>query len=410
MKKQQQNNYEHLQDITLIIPTFNRSQFLARLLNYYAAKKTPIHFLILDSSDEPTKTINESLYSILGERCRYVAFPPSMPVATKLLEGLKLVKTPFCAFCADDDLVFIEGLSQALAFLHKNPDYVCADGIYLNFNQIETNVHLTVEYATKGINTADPGVRVFRFYQKYESLFYGVFRTQQALTIFSGVVKNPSLHYQELFQASGALLLGKSHRLPEFYAARQHCNPADMTRDKWQTYYWFADNPKEFLEHYLIYREELWRLYQTTVEPHYLQEEFFKILDLAHAMYFGTGCPPAYFHSVLQSKWPEDEFQKPNVFRDNICNQLKNPRHIWREKAIARLLSWLSNLVPSFYSVRNMKALNKKIQSSTNIQWNCELGKELRWLASVAVFRDAYHELCRYMSFSSEAIRVAKEE
>lgn len=396
MKKDKLDN---LQNITLIIPTFNRAQFLARLINYYAAKKTALHFLILDSSESPARELNEATCRQLGEQGVYINFPSTIAVAEKLLEGLQRVVTPFCAFCADDDLVFIEGLAEALAFLQENLDYVCTDGIYLNFNQIDDKVHLGLEYARKGIDAAEPGARVFRLYQNYESLFYGVFRTKQAQAIFSGVSKNPSLHYQELFQATSALLIGKSKRLAGFYAARQSCQPADQGREKWQTYYWFAEDPKEFLEHYQIYRQQLWSFYQSTVSgPLCSREEFFQIMDLAHAIYFSKGCPPAYFHAVLQAKWPQDSYQEFDLYHDNLCNQLKSGRRISQELLMEKIINWLPKKFASFYSKRDTKTLNASVQASTKMSWNCELNEQLRWLASAKMFRQAYHELCHYLS------------
>jgi glycosyltransferase domain-containing protein len=396
----QDQSWKKLELVTLIIPTFNRTKFLARLLNYYAMKKTHIHFLVLDSSGLHAREANKINSAVLGDSVRYVSFPETMPVAIKLLEGLKLVETPFCAFCADDDLVFVDGLKTALSFLEDHPDYVCVDGIYLNFHQVESNVHLKVEYATKGITADDPGARVFKLYQKYESLFYGVFQTQHALNIFSGVCQNTSLHYQELFQATSALLIGKSHRLPLFYAARQHCNPADLHRDKWQTYYWFAEDPKEFIEYYLVYRDILWDFYQKHIlDKKYSKESFFQVMDIAHAMYFGTGCPPAYFHSVLNHEWPNEAFQKANLFQHDICNELKSPRRVWWETYIDKFSTWFPKQIASVYSIRDTRSLNNEILTKTRTQLNCKLSPELRWLASVDIFRHAYYELCRYMCF-----------
>lgn len=388
-----------LQDLTLVIPTYNRPQFLIRLLNYYASKNSQLQFLILDSSNEENRALNRQAVNGLGKHARYLDFSSSIPVATKLLEGLKQVQTSFCAFCADDDLVFVEGLAEAQSFLKDHPAYVCVDGIYLNFNPQGQDLHLVIEYATKGMNADDAGARVFRLFQKYESIFYGVFRTRDAVKIFTGVSKNPSLHYQELFQATSALLLGKSHRLPVFYAARQHCDPADMTRDKWQTYYWFADNPREFVDHYLAYREELWRFYQAhNPEKKYDQELFKRLMDVSHAMYFGIGCPPAYFHSALQPEaWPKDVFQKPG-YLTNICNQLKSSRRFWLESKMEKFSEVLPKVVASIYRPGSLRRLDRAVQKKTSMQWKCKLNRKLRWLARVSEFQTAYLELCKYMS------------
>ena len=392
------NSHELLNHITLIIPTFNRTNHLTRLLKYYALKKTSIRFLILDSSNKLAKSKNEEATLVLKSQIRYVHFPTATPVATKLFEGLKLADTAYCTFCADDDLVFINGLIAALSFLQAHPDYVCVDGIYLNFHHIENNVHLNIEYASKGIHANDPGARIFNLYQKYESLFYGVFRTIDAQQIFSSVSKHTSLHYQELFQASAALLIGKSHRLPQFYAARQNCQAADTQRDKWQTYYWFAENPQEFLQHYLQYRRELWLFYQKFVaEKSYHQNDFFRVIDIAHAMYFGLGCPPDYFISVLQKQWPNDLLQKFNPLTDDVCSELKGYFRIWLENFIDQSIIYLPKLLLSFYSFRKMHQLNKKIRRQSKNQWNCIPARDFRWLVSVDRFHQAYQELCFYL-------------
>ena len=239
--------------ITLVIPTYNRPLFLQRLLSYYQKRATTISFLVLDSSKPEIVEENARVIATLGTNYRHVIFPPSVQVASKLSQGLDLVETQYCAFCADDDIVFLETLERAREFLASNPGYVCADGIYLNFNQLGNDVHLSSEYASRGIDAEHPGARIFRLFQKYESLFYGVFRTPDLKEIFSSVRKIPSLHFQELFQATAALIKGKTHRLAEFFACRQHCEPAEPGRENWQTFYWFASNPDEFIRHYRSY-------------------------------------------------------------------------------------------------------------------------------------------------------------
>jgi glycosyltransferase domain-containing protein len=381
----------NLDAITLIVPTYNRPTHLTRLLNYYARKNVNLHFLILDSSQMEFRSSNKTTVSRLGAQARYMDFPSSISVAMKLYEGLKLVDTPYCAFCADDDLVFIEGLSQAASHLQNNPDYVSVDGIYLNFTQQQQIFDIHVEYAAKGISAQDPGARILKGYQKYESLFYGVFRTSQAVNIFSGVSQVPTLHYQELFQTTSALLLGKTMRLPIFYAARQSCHPADPARDKWQTYYWFAENPQDFLQHYLEYREILWTFYQNHVtEQNYAKDEFMKMLDMTHAVYFSIGCPPAYFHSVFQTKWANDTYKKTHVYFDNVTNQLKGTLQKKAETnffAFARFIQKNISCLFSPFALVKLNARNKM---------KCRLNRELRWLAGVDIFRDAYRELCEY--------------
>ncbi len=387
-----------LREVTLVIPTYNRHEHLQKLVNYYAEKKSNISFIILDSSDSKTKTLNAQVIAQLGVNARHIEYPSSMPVASKLAAGLSEVNTQFCAFCADDDLVFFEGLSAALDYLRSHPACVCVDGIYLNFYKVGNDVRLKLEYGGKGIDANHPCARVFRLFQKYESLFYGVFRTENLNHIFSSVSQISSLHYQELFQSVSALLIGKSHRLPVFYAGRQHCDPAEESRDKWQTYYWFAENRVEFIEHYLSYRDVLWQFYgQYGAEPRLDKKLFEQSMDLAHAVFFGLNCPPSYFHSVLQPCWPDDAYCQPDPLKDDICHQLKQTRHRFWDLYLDPLIEFVQRKCSVYFARHDVSSLNSEVRNSTKTVWNCVLAKELRWLAGVDSFRHSYRELCLYL-------------
>jgi glycosyltransferase domain-containing protein len=385
--------------LTITIPTYNRPHHLNRLLAYYQRTKLQPRFLVLDSSEAVTAAANAELVSSCGERFRHVVFPTSLPMAAKLSHGLALVETPFCAFCADDDLVFPEALPHALDFLQNHTDYVCTDGIYLNFFPTNGEISFQIEYGSRGIEADHPGARVFRLFQWYESIFYAVFRTTDIRNVFSFVKDIPSLHYQELFQAVAALLKGKTHRLPEFYAARQHCDPAEPTRDKWQTFYWFADNNVEFLSHYMDYRDDLWRFYESFgAEPRLDRQAFFSAMDMAHAMFFSEGCPPEYFYSRLQKYWPADPF-KAKLDLIGVCHDLKSTRRLTWEKAICGFIKKLDRKIANYASPVALISLNKEAELlvKNGPGWKCRLPSGFQWMASVPKFRSTFLEVCEYL-------------
>jgi glycosyltransferase domain-containing protein len=384
--------------LTMVIPTFNRPMHLKRLLAYYKEAIIQTSFLVLDSGEPSTAAENAALTCSCGEKFRHVVFPSSLPVASKLLQGLAMVETPYCAFCADDDLVFPDGLAHALDFLKNHADYVCTDGIYLNFFPSNGEIKFLVEYGGHGIEAEHPGARVFRLFQRYESMFYAVFRTHDIRDIFSYVHKIPSLHYQEIFQAAGALLKGKSHRLPEFYAARQHCDPAEPSRNNWQTFYWFADDSAEFLTHYRAYRDDLWRFYESfEAEPRMGSKTFADAMDMAHAMFFSAGCPPRYFHSRMQKDWPRDPYVDIKDL-DNVLDDLKNKSRRWLEKGLAWLASLLENQVTNYVLPFALRRLNREARAlAPENPWRCSLPDDIAWLASASGFRKAFLELCRYL-------------
>ena len=386
-----------MRDLTLVVPTYNRPEYLQRLLEYYASFDVPLQILVLDSSRDEIRVANQVLIADLGPYFRHVSYRGDIPVATKLMQGLGLVKTAYCSFCADDDLVFIDGLLAAKDFLGKNSDYACVDGVYLIYWVVDNQVNAKIEYASNGIDADHPGARIFRLFQSYESLFYGVFRTPELARIFAGVSRIPSLHFQELYQATSALLLGKSHRLPLFYAARQHCEPAEPQRDKWQTYYWFAENREEFLQHYVAYREELWSFYQANVPDYVLShDDFNKAIDLSHMVFFASGCPPQYFFAELQSLWPQEVFKSTRA-GGSVRDQLKSADRIQWENRVELLIERLRARVRRYYSEARIDELNREVQAETKTAWRLALHENLEWLASVPEFSRAYLQLCRYL-------------
>jgi len=400
---------------TLVIPTYNRPELLRRLVRYYCTRAGRANLLVLDSSTPKVAEQNANALSAYGESVRHVVFPGTAPMAFKLSRGLPLVQTSYASFCGDDDFVFPGGLREAVAFLEGHPDHVCAHGLYLNFRQEGHDVHLIREYAGPGNDARHPGARIFRLFQKYESLFYAAFRTSDLRDIFSAVAALPTLHYQELFQSVAALIKGKVQRFPRLYAARQSCSPAEPERDKWQTYYWFADNPAEVLDHYRSYRDEVWKFYEAHGStPRLDKDAFVRALDLAHAVYFSAACPPEYFHSVLQPYWPEDPYLE--VADVDLFDRLRSPgRASSREAGEATprgrpgtpagpqkwSAAWARaalRFAPSAaLAAPRLARLNHQVQRTCRSPWKCRLPVRLRWLAGVEDFRKFYFELCRYL-------------
>jgi glycosyltransferase domain-containing protein len=299
-----------LKSHTLVIPTFNRSELLNRAIEYYGRSAQHMPILVLDSSSAEVAGRNGKQLSAKHANLRHKTFETSIPMAQKICHGLEFVDTPTVSLCADDDLVLPTMLETASEFLAKSPEYVCAHGLYLNFTVNGSAVTLTKEYCGPSIEDTNGAERVFSLMQNYESLFYAVYRTSHLKNIFDGVSRQKTLHYQELFQSVASLFIGKTKRFPSIYAARQSCDPAEPERDKWQTYYWFADNADDFIAQYGRYREDLCDFVTANrCCPHLTREECKMVLDLSHATYFSAGCPPMYFRDRLNDTIPDAAFR-----------------------------------------------------------------------------------------------------
>jgi glycosyltransferase domain-containing protein len=376
---------------TLVIPTYNRPAMLKRLVRYYERRAPEMNLLVLDSSRLETAAQNAQTLAFYGERLRHETFPETTPPAMKLRDGLERVQTRYVSFCADDDIVFPDALPNAIAFLEGHPEYVSAHGRYLNFQERRfDNIRVWLEYGGPGNEAGHPGARIFRLLQRYESLFYGLFRTPDLRQIFEGVARQPSLHYQELFQSVAALIKGKVHRFQQIYAARQSGPAAEPEREKWQTYYWFAENSSEFVQHYLAYRDTLWDFYRVHgARPQLDQAAFFKAMDISHAVYFSAQCPPAYFHSVLQKYWPDDPYGEPN--EDDVTARILY-RVARMEQAIRKVIGYLSR--PRLAMIRS---LDEQVSVICNRRFKCRLPWNARLLAHDQYFHIGYIEVCRYL-------------
>jgi glycosyltransferase domain-containing protein len=407
---------------TLVIPTLNRPALLKRLVQYYHKRARSMNLLVLDSSRPEVVRENSKALSLFGESVRHVVFETTEPLASKLSRGLDLVHSRYVSFCADDDLVFPDGLNKAIGYLESHSDYVSAHGIYFSFRQAGSLVHIKNEYSGPSNEAAHPGARIFRLCQKYQSLFYAVYRTQDLRDIFLLLPTLNTFLFQELFQSIGAVIKGKVKRLPSIYAARQYGPPADVHREKWSPFPWFAENPAEILEHYQVYRETVWTFYESNASaPQLDKQALFKTLDLAHAVYFCSGCPPRDFHSVLQSQWPGDPYQmigaldalrvadkllvaKRAMFPGDdsgvdIIEQLSTPAGLSRWAAAGALaaLRYLWLVTWSFPSVAR---LNCEVKKACDTPWRCHVLMRSRWLVGVPGFRNTCLELCHYLDQS----------
>lgn len=411
---------------TLVIPTYNRPELVRRLVGYYLRHGTSMRMLVLDSSKADTAAANAAWFTACGPAVRHVVFPDTLQPGAKLAQGLLLVETPYASFCADDDLVFPQGLADAIRFLGENPDYVCAHGLYLNFQVHEGRHDLNIwrEYGGPDNEAGHPGARIYRLFQNYESLFYAVFRSADLRDVFAGVPGIPSLHFQELFQSVATLIKGKVKRFPRLYAARQSCTPAQPERDNWQTYYWFAGNSTELLDHYRVYCDDLWRFYETHGQaPRLDRAAFRKTLDLAHAVYFSAGCPPEYFHSVLQQYWPDDRFAaSARIDLDQLILKYhasgriqQSPIDLFDQlRSTDAADSGKNGGAPSKFNFHYLLAatllalqaarfapsrlsLDWRARRLGATPWRCSLPWDLCWLAGQPEFRSTYLELCRYL-------------
>jgi len=210
-------------DLTLIIPTFNRSDYLNRALRYYDAAKFSGAILIGDSSDDMAeKKINRSLveqYPNLNIKYQYFNLEGSNPqhAAIKMFFLSDEIKTSYVAFAGDDDFQIPNGLMQCVRFLDKNPDYVAAHGLRYNFtldNAVYGNI-IEID-ANEGYSwdTDNPVERWHNYMECGIATVFYVHRTPIWKKCFAYSLKAKADYIgNELIQCSLCAILGKVKKL-----------------------------------------------------------------------------------------------------------------------------------------------------------------------------------------------------
>ncbi len=141
-------------NLTIIIPTYNRSQLLHRALSYYS--KWDCRILIADSSDLRDNSINDF------KNTEYVYLKDYF-FSNKIEYCLNFVKTKFVCISCDDDFFSYNGMINAIVFLQNNTNYIAVHGRYAQFRLENNIVYSYTQLPSKEFNITDEKVlnRIF---------------------------------------------------------------------------------------------------------------------------------------------------------------------------------------------------------------------------------------------------------
>lgn len=214
--------------VTIVITTYNRYEYLNYLLKYYDEAPLVYSILILDSSSDTQE--DTALYQLLQrENVQWIKFACDTFITEKISDGLKYVETPFAVLCADDDFLVTKNLEKCADYLISNKSYVSAHGIYVYHHLIMIDNKKFIEWGvlypnSKSINSKPVLKRIKRFFpNNYSSYpFYAVHRTQ----ILKQVWEMTSRHIEdwgwaEIFPSCASIIMGKHKKLNILYSSRE---------------------------------------------------------------------------------------------------------------------------------------------------------------------------------------------
>src|SRR5262245_41702622 len=162
---------------TLLIPTYNRSTHLRSLLGYLAARRFESPIRVLDSSEGEALSTNRDSVARSGLDIRHQIYDTSTDPYAKFALGVESVETPYCSFCADDDIPFTDAWPRLLDFLDANSAFVAAHGLYINVKPDDPFHVSYVVYDGPSIEGADGLQRLVKQMGAYQAVFYAIYRT-----------------------------------------------------------------------------------------------------------------------------------------------------------------------------------------------------------------------------------------
>lgn len=292
---------------TLLVPTYNRPEELARLLRYLTRQRVRFPILVLDSSDGPSQARNADTVRGLDLDARRIAYEPSISPWEKFWGGSEEVTTEICALCADDDLVLTEALPPLVDFLTQHADVSAAHGWYFSFEDRGRLDITAVVYSGDSLDRSDPLERVLDLFSRYEAVTYAVYRTDVLRSVLRRAQTVQSLLARELLAGALTAVSGPIARLPVFYYGRS-LRPSERYRG-WHPLEVLAAAPTQLLGEYARYRVILADALIDRDSRVLDRTQILNLLDLAHLRYLSGYFTPevgSYLVEELLSGTPRE--------------------------------------------------------------------------------------------------------
>lgn len=290
---------------TVLIPTYNRSHYLLRLLRYISDRfdRQEIRFTILDGSDREALT-NQRLCCEQGFEYRY--YDPDTALMDRWLDGLKGVGSEFVSFLADDDILQPDGYHACLDFLSSHPEYAAAHGNYAWLAEEDGHIELYPGYQSFSIENDSPLERLFIFLADYVPITYGVYRTKILQTAYeatvSGIDKD-NLHFTELLSGCIPVVLGKVKKVNCDYYWRSLATPAPQPK----TVYPQLLFARDFSKRYSSIKTTLKKLLGPSINAEIIDDA----IDFCFAAYYGRVLDrkivTQYFTGLLAKQYPAEK-------------------------------------------------------------------------------------------------------
>tara|TARA_B100000575_G_scaffold215503_1_gene176211 strand:- start:1956 stop:3020 length:1065 start_codon:yes stop_codon:yes gene_type:complete len=213
-------------DLSIVIPTYNRHNYLIRTLKYWNDKEVIVH--VLDGSDKP---LPKNIIKTFSQNINYHYLKLSL--IERIGYSQKLINTKYVALLSDDEFYLTKSLKEFINILEKDKSLSCCSGLTMSYNYDKKNLEINSFYQyinppfenTKNINLMeeDPIKRVEKHMSNYIPIAtYNVTRVEfyKKIVNLIGSKEYKALGSWEIQFEVAMCLLGKIKFIPWVYWIR----------------------------------------------------------------------------------------------------------------------------------------------------------------------------------------------
>tara|TARA_B100001250_G_scaffold162201_1_gene139327 strand:+ start:14892 stop:15929 length:1038 start_codon:yes stop_codon:yes gene_type:complete len=213
--------------VAIIIPTKDRSEFIERLLRYYAEINCSHRIYIADSSSQKKHIDNiKAIITKLSEDIEviYSYYPNTNIEEAKRLTLEDNVKEKYAAYCGDDDFLIPSTLDECANFLDNNKEYSNCHGTGLIFNTnddpLKGPIESVVDYNLYANELSDPLSRLKLYFSEYWPI-WSVRRTDEFKESLRYLKDISVESFREITMGCLPIIYGKTKKVDSLYVVRQ---------------------------------------------------------------------------------------------------------------------------------------------------------------------------------------------
>lgn len=329
--------------LTALLPTRDRPAECERQLRFLRGNRFAHRIIVLDASAPVHAELVRSACSGIAE---YRHFGPEYRMADKLAAAIGDVATPYVVLIPDDDVLLPEAIADAMAFLDDHHDFVVAHGYFIDFTVHDDDIDFRhVVGFTPSIVDEEPLRRHYELFRRYQSFYWGVFRTAVFRTAVTAACAMDVVTFRELTVMSTAILQGKVARLPSIHALHGSVRSHAALHQSHPLFFFLRDTAG-FFRDYVLFRNAVaafTRQHGIAAPATASLEQF---LDLSYATFLGREVHPGTINHAVElllghqvppiatSAPPPADWQEPgegDVIHRSVA---RKRRYIWRRSVL----------------------------------------------------------------------------